>query len=477
MHGPTRLMTQATSSRRAAWAPRLITFTLFVLSLGYLLHTSNDPVVFGKYDAEYAVSLAVLFFVTLPAMHLLARFCAVSHELKSRSGRTFVVRPWHKVTFVFAAGCLAYMAGAAYNNRLISGRMMTYNGDVYHPYLQNTPLPNDAIQHVNRWGFRGDNIEQPKGANVFRIFVFGGSTVFCGTVPYEQSHCYLLESRLRQAYPQYQIEVQNLGTDWHSTEHDTIKLLFLAQDFSPDLVITYHAINDLARSLTPDAFGEGPYWPDYRHYFGAAANLASGGRKVSWTVITGHWCSDLRFDQIRVIGPEGKGLNGVRTLFVPKARPVEVTRWQSLPAFERNLRDFIGIARSKEMQVIVATQPSLYRADLTDAEQQLLAFLLSHHFQGKRPSLNSMIEGMRRFNDITRRLATESGIELVDLERLMPKSTEYMFDDVHYTKAGNELVGNAFADHIIESKLIDRAMECRKVFGSSGALGAGPDAD
>jgi hypothetical protein len=348
---------------------------------------------------------------------------------------------------------------------------MTYNSDAYHPYLQNTPAPNDTAQHVNRWGFRGDDLEPAKGDNIFRIFVFGGSTVFCGTVPYDQTHCFVLESRLRQAYPQHRIELENLGADWHTTEHDTIKLLFFGQDFSPDLVITFHAINDLARSLTPDVFAEGPYWSDYRHYYGAAANLASGGRKVSTTVTMGHWCSDLRFDQIRVAGPEGKGLNGVRTFFVAKARPMEITRWQSLPSFERNLRDFVAIARSKEMHVLVATQPSLYRDDLTDAEQQLLAFPLSHHFEGKRPSLRSMIDGMRRFNDATRQLATEADVDLVDLERLMPKSTEYIFDDVHYTKAGNDLIGNAFADRIIESKLIDRVMEQRRGVGQKPATG------
>jgi hypothetical protein len=448
-------------SRFAVWWPRLLTIALFVLSLGYLLHTSNAPVILGKYDVEYVIFLVVQFAVVLPVLHVLARFCAVPHELKSRSGKTFVLRPWHKLAIVFIAWCVAYLAADAYTAHLVGGRMMTYNGDVYHPYLQNTPKANDAAYHVNRWGFRGDNIEQSKGNDVFRIFVFGGSTVFCGTVPYEQSHCYVLEKRLRQVYPQYRIEVQNLGADWHATEHDTIKLLFFAQDFSPDLVITYHAINDLARSLTPDAFAEGPYWSDYRHYYGAAANLASGGRKIASTVTLGHWCSDLRFDQIRVTGPEGNGLNGVKTFFVGKARPVEVTRWQSLQSFERNLRDFVNIVRSKEMHVLLATQPSLYREDLTEAEQQLLAFPLSHHFGGKRPSLHSMIDGMQRFNDATRRLAVENGVDLVDLEQLMPKSTEYLFDDVHYTKAGNELIGNAFADHLIESKLIDRVMEKR----------------
>ncbi|HVX15304.1 MAG TPA: SGNH/GDSL hydrolase family protein [Pirellulales bacterium] len=448
------------ASRFVVWLPRLVTCAACVLSLGYLLHTSNDPVVLGKYDAQYATFLAVLFIVVLPALHLLARFCAVSHELKSRSGKTFRVRPRHKVTFVVLAAAAVYLSASAYSERFVN-RTMTVGGDSYHPYLQNTPRPNDTAQHINRWGFRGDDLDQTKRDDVFRIFMFGGSTAYCGTVPYEQTHCRIMEKRLRELYPRYKIEVQNLGTDWHTTEHDTIKLLFYSQDFSPDLVITFHAINDLVRSLTPDMFGEGPYRSDYRHYLGAAANLVTRGRKVPWTVGAGHWCSDLRFDQIRIEGPDGSGLAGVRTSFVPKARPVQITEWNSLPAFQRNLRDFVGIARSKGMHVLLATQPALYREDLTPREQQLLVFPLTHYFAGKRPSLHSMIDGMRRFNDSTRRLAKQLNVDLVDLERRVPKTTDYLYDDVHYTPAGNELIGQAFADAIVGSKVIDRVMEER----------------
>jgi len=209
---------------------------------------------------------------------------------------------------------------------------------------------------------------------------------------------------------------------------------------------------------------EGPYWSDYRHYLGATAGLATQGRKLHLFVagLAGHWFSDLRFDQMRIDGPEGKGIHGVRAYFVPKAYPVDVTDWKSLPAFERNLRDFVAIARSKGMHVLLATQPSLYRDDLTPTQQQLLAFPLSHHFHGERASLHSMVEGMRKFNDAARRLAKQEGVDLVDLERQMPKTTAYLYDDVHYTKAGNELIGNALADNIIESTLIDRVMEERR---------------
>lgn len=448
------------ASRFATWLARLASLVFFLLSLGYLLHTSLDPVVFGKYDVEYCVFLAVVFLIFVPGFHFLARFCAVPHELRSRSGMSFVVRPRHKLAVVAIGGGIAYLSALAYADRLIHSRTMTIGGDVFHPYLQNTPLPNDAAQHINRWGFRGDDLDQDKSDNTFRIFMFGGSTVYCGTMPYEDTHCRILERRLRQAYPQHQIEVQNLGADWHATEHDIIKLLFYGQDFSPDLVITFHAINDLVRSLSPDMFGDGPYRSDYRHYLGAAANMVTGGRKIPWTLGVGYWCSDVLFDQIRIAGPEGQGLAGVRTCFVPKALDVEV-EWKSLPAFRRNLRDFVTIARSKGAQVLLATQPSLYREDLTPSERQLLVFQLMHHFHGKRPSLHSMIDGMSRFNTATGRLAEELSVDLVDLEQRMPKATDYMYDDVHYTKAGNLLVADAFTEAIVESKMIDRVMERR----------------
>lgn len=436
----------------------------FVGALGFLLHTSHEPVVFGKYDAPYAVFLALEFFVVLPVFYLLARFCAIEHEIRLRSGRVLVVRPRHKLTAVFVASWVVYFATGLLAAQFASSRMMTTNGDRFHPYLQNTPSPDDPAQHVNHWGFRGDEIELEKADDVFRIFALGGSTVYCGTVPYEQTHCRLLERRLSEAYPQYRIEVQNLGADWHTSEHDTIKLLFFGQDFSPDLVFTFHAINDLVRSLSPDMFADGPYRSDYRHYLGAATILAGQDRKAPWLMagLGGYWCSDVRFDQVRIEGPEGKGLHGLRTYFVPKALPVDVTGWRSLPAFTRNLRDFVAIARSKGMNVLLATQPSLYREDLTRAEQQLLVFPLSHHFRGERPSLRSMIEGMRAFNDATRQLAADDHVELVDLEQLMPKTTEYLYDDVHYTQRGNELVGEAFAKQIIESKIIDLVMRQRQ---------------
>jgi hypothetical protein len=463
---------------RAAWLPRLATGIVFVLSLGFLLHTSHRPVVFGKYGLRYAVFLAALFLIVLPAFYWLARFCTVTDEMTLSRGRRLPVRPRHKLTFLLLAATGLYLAFGLVQKHAGILRVTTFDAHIFHPYLQNVPTPNHAGQHINRWGFRGEEIERQKSDDVFRIFVFGGSTVHCGTVPFEQTHCRVLERRLREAYPEYRIEVQNLGAEWHATEHDTIKLLFYAQDFSPDLAIMFHGINDLVRGFVPDMFAEGEYRPDYGHYYGAVSNLATQGRKAPmfFNAVVGHWCSDLRFDVVRVNGPDGEGLSGINTLFYPKTRPVQIAEWKSLPSFRRNMKDFLAIARLKGIEPLLATQASLYRDDLTPAEQELLGFPLSHHFDGKRASLKSMIDGMRTFNDATRQIAHEAQVRLVDLERMMPKTTAYLYDDIHYTKAGNELIGHAFADEIVEWGLVEKTMRERaaKREVASSSLTASP---
>ena len=135
---------------------------LFVVSLGFLRHTSLEPVVLGKYDAPYVAFLAWQFLVVLPAMHCLARFCAVEQALKFRSGRTFVVRPWQKIAMVLVGGWLVSQGWGAVADRWawqashhVQQRHVS-SVSAEHPHTQ------DAAQHVNRWGFRGEDLDQAK---------------------------------------------------------------------------------------------------------------------------------------------------------------------------------------------------------------------------------------------------------------------------------------------------------------------------
>ncbi len=302
------------------WCSAILAVLVALFGVGFLCHTSYDPVVFGKYNLRYATFLSIWYLIFVPGTFFLVRFLLTAHEIRLASGRTIAVRPRLKLTLALIAALVGYIAVDTLAQRQLASRPVTHASNVFHPYLQNALRHNDEQLHTNCWGFRGEEIEKTKPAGTFRIFFFGGSTVICEEVPFEDSHCRVLEKRLRAAYPNVKIEVQNLGAEWHCSAHSVMKLLFQAQEFSPDLVIVCHAINDLTRSFEADAFTEGPYQNDYGHYYGPIIGMVRPRDAASVLVRTagGFWCSDFRYVQVQLRGPDGKGLNGMRTMFFPR---------------------------------------------------------------------------------------------------------------------------------------------------------------
>ncbi len=49
-------------------------------------------------------------------------------------------------------------------------------------------------------------------------------------------------------------------------------------------------------------------------------------------------------------------------------------------------------------------------------------------------------EELELYNDVTRQVARDQEVFLIDLAKALPKSTEYFYDYVHYTNAGSEKV-------------------------------------
>src|SRR5690554_1611867 len=97
-------------SSRATKIPRIATAIVFVLALGYLFHTSHEPILLGKYNLRYTIFLGVVFFVLIPMFYFVARFFAATHELRGSGGRRIPIRPLHKVkaaSVLALIGCVA----------------------------------------------------------------------------------------------------------------------------------------------------------------------------------------------------------------------------------------------------------------------------------------------------------------------------------------------------------------------------------
>jgi len=424
---------------------------MVVLGVGFALHTDFEPAVFGKYGGGYFAFLLVWWLVLTPLVFFFVRFVFRTQRIELSTGTAWHVRPSLKILLcLLLYGVMASAVDYQIYKRTGKGVATPMRSDEFHPYLQNTLRASRPEFSTNGWGYRGAEIQRAKPKGTYRIFTLGGSTTASVPLALPDTYPELLAEKLRAAHPGLTIEVQNAASEWHTTQHSVIKLLTDIRAFEPDLVICYHAINDLGRSLSPDLFASGSYRDDYRHFRGSVAALATPQRS-RWPIVrmrVGYCFSDLWMHRVRILGPEGEGVRGMTMAFLPKAEPVDVPVWQSLVPFRRNLGDLCEICKDAGIDLVLASQPSLYRPDLDAHERSLLWTSISHQWDGKQASLASMTRGMQEFNAVTAKVAKDRGVGFVDLAAAMPKTLEYMYDDVHYTAKACRLIADAMFDHL-----------------------------
>ncbi len=374
---------------------------------GFILHKSVRPDIL-QYSTSYFLLLLVLAigFVLPPVVLLLLRKYGAKHIV-------FAALP---VTLCLLVGYFAASARYYYTQR-----------HPFDPYLQKEPPQ------------QGMTLTAEKG-QAFRILAIGGSTTESTKLAAKERYPALLQDLLREHYPASDIEVFNAGRGWYTTKHSLINYVTDLRDWQPDLVILMHAINDLYRSFSPPQCAMGDYNRFWSHFYGPSirgAKPPTFEEHVLWHYSFA-WYSQLRRHE----------------------RDLPLARYVSLKDFEQHLRRFVHYVRSDQVPVILMTQPSLYKAQMRAEEKEILQFGLSFcltrysFFHEEYPAPHSLYRAMQAFNDVTRTVAQQEQVGLVDAAPQIAKDVRNFFDDVHYKTGASHKIASMAAQHIIEAGYI-----------------------
>jgi lysophospholipase L1-like esterase len=272
--------------------------------------------------------------------------------------------------------------------------------------------------------------------DAYRILALGGSTTYGSRLERSEAYPAVLESLLREHYPDRPIQVFNAGVPWHTTMHSLLRYVSRFSDWKPHAVIVLHAFNDIFQT-SEGKLSSGFYRSDYGHFFGALGNRVNPKDRFNDlvdSVLTKNWLARTLYSDFRV-APEEK----LRTR-------VDLTR--SLPAFRHNLQQLIHRVTQDGARLVLATQPYLYHGDMTAEERDSLFYAYYYRDYAIVPTMAEQIAAMDTFNATVRELASQPDIILVDLEQSLPKSSEWMGDDVHYTAQGSAAVARFFFDRL-----------------------------
>jgi lysophospholipase L1-like esterase len=275
---------------------------------------------------------------------------------------------------------------------------------------------------INSLGFRGPEIVQPKPANTVRIAFLGASTTWCGEVSgNDKVWPHLVVKELQRSHSRSPIDYVNGGVPGYVVKSSLNNLTNRVAPLLPDIIVIYHATNDLsgemrdvaaAKGVIPHAQFVPPHWLSNHSLLW---NLAEKNYRV--------WIS-----QRQVNANVGR---------------LEVDARQLGGTFHRDLTELIRAAKQRSKRVAVATFSTQLRSEQS-VEQQLSASASALYYM---PFMTprGLIDGYRRYNEIIREVATETGALLIDGENEIPGEPQHFTDTVHFTDAGS----NAMAARVI----------------------------
>lgn len=298
---------------------------------------------------------------------------------------------------------------------------------IYLNYGLNPPYKNknNVLQH-NSFGFRGKEFPIVKPIGTFRIVCIGGSTTYTtGVEDWEQSYPAQLEQCLKKEYGFSNVEVINAGVPAYSTWESLINFQFKILDINPDMVIVYHAVNDVtARLVEPYAYrgdnsGWRRPWGLQQSFFEKSMLFRLLNYKFHFTV-----SSPAGLDRFILAG----------TAINRDADMAQALKQNQPIYFLRNLKNIAAIAKENNIQLVLCT------------------FAFSQSLIPDR--IKYYAEGIKEHNTILRSLSQDKNLPLIDLYNIIPDDHNYWVDFMHVNEAGAFLQAKAMADYLRNNNLI-----------------------
>lgn len=142
---------------------------------------------------------------------------------------------------------------------------------------------------------------------------------------------------------------------------------------------------------------------------------------------------------------------GTNTEYTPITNE-DMTKTQILlSAYKKRLRTLITLTQSFSIKPILITQPAVYGSEIDDVTGINLGEIPVSDFteEGITRSGSDKWMLLQKYNDVTKEIAHELEIPVIDLANEMPKSTRYYYDYTHFTEKGAEKVGEILAQYLV----------------------------
>lgn len=312
---------------------------------------------------------------------------------------------------------------------------------------------------TNSEGIRGDEFSADDD---YRILAIGGSTTENLYLDQTESWSQVLQDNLNKNERNMKVWVGNVGRSGHSTREHMLQTEYLLRQYpNLDAVVMVIGINDLALTLG----GKKLYDPNStteRNTLMQRAFAVWPKYNPNWSYYT-HTAIWRLFDKIQQAQAKTEGVEEIFIEDVDGGNYIKRRQLrqqaairedlpdlsEGLDEYARNVNHIIDLAQTQNVRLVLMTQPSLWRTDLTPEEMNLIWIGYGPDRQYYY-SIEAMIEGLEQYNQHLLQICDDRQIECLDLAQTIPKNSTVFVDDVHFTEKGAEKVAEVIAGYLLQ---------------------------
>lgn len=278
------------------------------------------------------------------------------------------------------------------------------------------PVPGHRVGpiRIDSLGFRGPEIEMPKPAGRVRVAFLGGSTTFCAEASsQERTWPHLVVEALRAAYPETQFDYVNGGCAGYSTAQSLLNLKYRVAPLQPDVIVIYHATNDLTQDSRALAVSQGLY--------------DESATEETW--LSRHWLTWYLMEKNLRYRARRRAREGQRCL---EFEPEELSR-----PFRARLTQLIQ--ESQVVASVVCVVTFSIRARPGQTPEEMSDSMASSLYYMPFMSIDGLMQGFAEYDRVIREVARATGAILVEDEDSIPGDAVHFNDSVHFLDPGLEL--------------------------------------
>jgi hypothetical protein len=313
-------------------------------------------------------------------------------------------------------------------------------------------IPNARFQkwHNNSYGFRGPEILAAKTPGTLRVVCLGASESYgLYESPRKEWPAQLLELL---PSPKYQvINASVVGLGLRSYEPYVKKYVL---PLEPDVIVCF--VNPFFYATRLERTGvdqtstvKPANRTEKKPHIALTGMIISNVRclpKIKQAfkkALQNSFPKELQRYQIRSLQKEVETAEALR---LKGRKPKDIVPDASVRSFKNDLSKFVSFLESHHVKVLLSTYPSLIGRENLSVYPDI--FLDNRRFFVEF-SLPGMIDVLDKSNSSIRAVAIERGVMFVDCRALVPKTSEYFGDNVHYTDRGAREIAKGIAARLL----------------------------